>query len=314
MLDFDKIYNMDCVEGMKSIPDNSVDLIIADPPYNLSKGGNLKWDNSIKLNGMGGNWNKVMQSWDDYTLETYFTFTKAWLAEAKRILKPTGSMWIFGTYHNIGIINVVCQLLNIEIINEVIWYKKNAFPNLSGRRLTASHETILWCNKGAKKREYYFNYNYSKNGNFSKDELKGPGKQMRTVWDISNNKEKKELAYGKHPTQKPIKIIKRMIRLSSKVGDLIMTPFAGAGSECVAAKECQRRYLGFEINSQYIAIAEERLNNADIEFSEETIDNPGETVEHAISDKRENINNTNVDVQLSIFDMEINVEKKDGNQ
>ena len=278
ILNVDNIYVMDCIVGMKNIPSDSVDLIIADPPYNLSKGGNWKWDNSVKLDGMGGNWNKAMQSWDDYTLETYFEFTKAWLTEAKRILKPTGSMWIFGTYHNIGIINVVCQLLKIEIINEVIWYKKNAFPNLSGRRLTASHETLLWCNKGMKKREYYFNYNYSKNGDFSKDELKGSGKQMRTVWDISNNKARKELAYGKHPTQKPIKILKRMIRLSSKIGDLILTPFAGAGSECVAAKECQRHYIGFEIAEQYIAVAQERLKNACIESNEEKIDNPDEIV------------------------------------
>lgn len=309
-LDIDRIYNMDCVEGMKNLSAESVDLIIADPPYNLSKGGNWKWDNSVKLDGMGGNWNKVMQSWDDYTLETYFEFTKAWLTEAKRILKPTGSMWIFGTYHNIGIINVVCQLLKIEIINEVIWYKKNAFPNLSGRRLTASHETILWCNKGTKKREYYFNYNYSKNGDFSKDELKAPGKQMRTVWDISNNKGRKELQYGKHPTQKPIKIIKRMIRLSSKTGDVMMTPFAGAGSECVAAKECQRHYLGFEIDEQYITIAEERLKNADIEPNEEKIDNPNELIEKVISKKKnkKNINQKPNDGQLSIFGMELNIE------
>lgn len=278
-LKLNTIYNMDCVEGMKLLSDNSVDLIIADPPYNLSKGGDWKWDNSVKLEGMGGNWNKVMQTWDDYTLESYFNFTKNWLTEAKRILKPTGSMWIFGTYHNIGIINVVCQLLKIEIINEVIWYKKNAFPNLSGRRLTASHETILWCNKGAKKREYYFNYNYSKNGDFEKDELKSPGKQMRTVWDISNNKSRDELAYGKHPTQKPVKILKRMIRLASKTGDLMLTPFAGAGSECVAAKECQRNYIGFETDEQYITIANTRLENSSVEENEEKIDNPEDIVE-----------------------------------
>lgn len=280
--EIDSLYTMDCIEGMKKIPSNSIDLILADPPYNLSKGGNWKWDNSVKLEGMGGNWNKVMQSWDDYTLETYFAFTKAWLTEAKRILKTTGSMWIFGTYHNIGIINVVCQVLGIEIINEVIWYKKNAFPNLSGRRLTASHETILWCNKGTPKREYYFNYNYSKNGDFTKDGLKNSGKQMRTVWDISNNKSRKELLYGKHPTQKPISILKRMIRLSSKIGDVMMTPFAGAGSECVAAKECHRHYIGFEIDEQYIGIAEERLKHADLESAEEEIDSPEARIENSL--------------------------------
>ena len=114
------IINQDCVEGMKSLEDNTVDLIIADPPCNLSKGGEWKWDNSVKLEGMGGNWNKVMESWDNMSLSEYFSFTITWLTEAQRILKPTGSMWIFGTYHNIGIINVVCQLLNVEIINEII--------------------------------------------------------------------------------------------------------------------------------------------------------------------------------------------------
>jgi len=256
------IINEDCVEGMKSIEDNSVDLIIADPPYNLSKGGDLKWDNSVKLAGMGGNWNKAMESWDNMSLSQYFTFTIAWMTEAQRILKPTGSMWIFGTYHNIGIVNVVCQLLNIEIINEIIWYKRNAFPNLAGRRLTASHETLLWCHKGSKKREYYFDYEYSKNGDFDYDSLKNPGKQMRTVWDISNNKEKRELEYGKHPTQKPLRIIKRIIQLSSSEGDIMLTPFSGAGSECLAAKELGRNYIGYEVDSKYIDITHKRLQHA----------------------------------------------------
>ena len=265
------IINSDCIEGMKSLSDNSVDLIIADPPYNLSKGGDWKWDNSVSLAGMGGNWNKVMQDWDNFTFESYISFTHAWLAEAKRILRPTGSMWIFGTYHNIGIINVICQQLGIEIINEVIWYKRNAFPNLSGRRLTASHENILWCHKGSKKREYYFDYEYSKNGEFEGDGLKTPEKQMRTVWDIPNNKDRSELQFGKHPTQKPLKILKRMIYLSSKNGDTVLTPFAGAGSECVAAKITGRNYIGFEVDESYCDIAEKRLLHATEESQQLTL-------------------------------------------
>lgn len=262
-----EIINEDCLKGLSELPDSCIDLIIADPPYNLSKGGEWKWDNSTPLINMGGNWNKVMQEWDNFTFESYFQFTIAWLKEAKRVLKPTGSMWIFGTYHNIGIINVVCQILEIEIINEVVWYKRNAFPNLSGRRLTASHETILWCNKGGKKREYYFDYEYSKTGDFSYDSLKNEGKQMRTVWDISNNKEKEELKYGKHPTQKPIRILKRMINLSSKKGDIVLTPFSGAGSECVAAKMTGRQYIGYEIDSSYCEIANSRLNSIAVDTS-----------------------------------------------
>ncbi len=271
VLPLNTIINDDCIVGMRNLPDNSVDLIIADPPYNLSKGGDWKWDNSVALAGMGGNWNKVMQEWDNFTFESYMLFTQTWLSEARRILKPTGSMWIFGTYHNIGIINVICQQLGIEIINEVIWYKRNAFPNLSGRRLTASHETILWCNKGGKKREYYFDYDYSKNGDFEGDGLKAPDKQMRTVWDIPNNKDRTELQYGKHPTQKPLKILKRMIQLSSKSGDVMLTPFAGAGSECVAAKVTGRNYIGFEVDSSYCDIARERLAHAEEEHQQLTL-------------------------------------------
>lgn len=262
-LPINTIINGECISEMKKMPDSCIDLIIADPPYNLSKGGEWKWDNSVELQGMGGDWKKVMQDWDDFTFESYITFTKAWLAEAKRILKPTGSMWIFGTYHNVGVINVTCQILGIEIINEVVWYKRNAFPNLAGRRLTASHETILWCNKGGKKRKYFFDYEYSKSGDFSYDALKAPGKQMRTVWDISNNKEKSELAYGKHPTQKPVRILKRMIKLASRPGDIMLAPFSGSGSECVAAKMTGRKYIGIEIDDSYCEISANRLEHVE---------------------------------------------------
>jgi len=261
MLQMNNIYNMSCIEGMKKIDDKCIDIIIADPPYNLSKGNILKLVNPPKDLKMGGSWSKVMEKWDNMTLNKYFNFTAEWLMETKRILKPTGSMWIFGTYHNLGIINVICQILEIEIINEIIWYKRNAFPNLSGRRITASHETLLWCHVGNKKREYYFDYDYSKNGFFEGDQLKIQGKQMRTVWDIPNNKSKDELIYGKHPTQKPIKLLQRMINLSSKENDIVLSPFSGAGSECVAAKKLNRKYIGFEIIEEYCKISENRLKN-----------------------------------------------------
>lgn len=255
----DKIINTDCILGMKELPNQSIDLVIADPPYNLSKGNHLKWDNSVKLNGMGGNWNKVMEDWDNLSLQDYWNFSYAWLSEVKRILKPTGSMWIFGTYHNIGIINVICQLLEIELINEIAWYKRNAFPNLSGRRLTASHETILWAHTGGKQRKYYFNYEYSKNGSFAEDQLKKHGKQMRTVWDIPNNKDKSELGWCEHPTQKPLRILDRIIKISAQKGQIMLCPFSGSGSECVAAKQNGLHYIGFEIDSTYCAASIDRL-------------------------------------------------------
>lgn len=268
---YNSIYNIDCLQGMKDMPDRCVDLVVADPPYNLSKGGTWKWDNSVALKGMGGNWNKVMVDWDNMSFEEYWEFTYRWLTEVKRILKPTGSLWIFGTYHNMGIMNVICQMLGIEIINEIVWYKRNAFPNLSGRRFTASHETILWGHSGEKKREYFYDYDYVKNEDFPEDLLKQVGKQMRTVWDIPNNKTKEELAYGKHPTQKPIRLLKRIIYATSKEGDLIFTPFSGAGSECVAAKICGRNYLGFEVNKEYYDISLKRLEHATMEVKQMNI-------------------------------------------
>jgi len=262
------IQNEECIQAMAKLPDKSIDLVIADPPYNLSKGGNWKWDNSIKLVGMGGNWNKVMENWDDMTLEQYWGFTESWLSQVKRILKPSGSLWIFGTYHNMGIINVICQKLGIEIINEIIWYKRNAFPNLSGRRFTASHENILWCHTGGKKRNYYFDYEFIKSAYFPEDLLKTPGKQMRTVWDIPNNKEKDELKFGKHPTQKPLRLLRRMILATSKKGDICLTPFSGVGSECVAAKELGRNFIGFEINREYYDISIKRIAATEERFEQ----------------------------------------------
>lgn len=263
-MEINKIYNIDCIKGMQSLDCNSVDLIIADPPYNLSFGNSIHYEGNSVLAGMGGKWNKVKQDWDSFTLDEYFSFTKTWLTEAKRILKETGSMWIFGTYHNIGIINFVCQLLGLEIINEVIWYKSNSFPNLAGRRLTASHETILWIHNSPKKRKYTFNYEFSKNGNFEYDNLKAKNKQMRTVWSIPNNKQKWELKFGKHPTQKPVRVIDRLIKLSSNENDLVLSPFCGSGTECVSAKRNNRKYIAFEINQEYIDLANKRLNDKDL--------------------------------------------------
>jgi site-specific DNA-methyltransferase (adenine-specific) len=258
--ELDAVHLADCVEAMKRIPSHSVDVAIADPPYNLSKGGVWKWDNSVRLPGFGGDWCKVMAKWDDMPLAEYFTFTLAWLSELKRLVRPTGSLWVHGTYHNIGLINFVLQLLEVEIINEVVWFKRNSFPNLSGRRLTASHETILWAHTGGpKKRRYYFAYEHSKRMACAGDSLKEHGKQMRTVWDIPNNKKREEIEFGKHPTQKPVRLLIRMLELSAKPGGILLVPFAGAGSDCVAAKSLGMRFLAFENDPEYITICQKRL-------------------------------------------------------
>ncbi len=256
-LDTQRVYHGNFLEMAAKIPDQSVDIVIADPPYNASKGNALSMQ-SRALPGSGGAWNKIAEVWDSMTLHNYLNFTMSWLTEARRILKPTGSMWVHGTYHSAGITNVAMQLLDIEIINEIVWYKRNSFPNLAGRRLTASHETILWAHRGGK-RAYRFNYDHSKSGDFSDDVLKSPGKQMRTVWDLPNNKPRVELEYGKHPAQKPVRLARRFIQLSAGIGDVCVVPFAGSGSECVAAQEEGLRYIGFETDASYVEIAEARL-------------------------------------------------------
>jgi DNA modification methylase len=244
---------------MRRLPDRSVDLAIADPPYNASLGGRWSWDGAVDLPGFGGDWSKVMEAWDAMGLPEYLAFTAAWLREVQRLVRPTGSIWIHGTYHNIGLINAALQGLGIEIINEVVWYKRNAFPNLAGRRLTASHETILWAHTGGKRREYHFDYAASRALACPEDGLRAPGKQMRTVWDIPNNKAPGELRFGRHPTQKPLRLLARMLALSARPGWLCLVPFAGAGSECVAARRAGLRFVGFETDARYVGIARRRL-------------------------------------------------------
>jgi DNA modification methylase len=201
-----------------------------------------------------------METWDAMGLPEYLAFTAAWLGEVRRLVKPTGSIWIHGTYHNVGLINCVLQGLGIEIINEVVWYKRNAFPNLAGRRLTASHETILWAHTGGSKRQYFYNAAALKDGSFPEDAIKRPGKQMRTVWDIPNNKDPEETALGKHPSQKPLRLLRRMLLASAQAGQLCIAPFAGVGSECVAAAEMGLDYIGFETDGGFCETARKRLS------------------------------------------------------
>lgn len=256
-LETQRVYHGNFIEMVSQLPDQSVDIIIADPPYNASKGNELTMQYGT-LPGFGGSWSKIAQVWDDMSLHDYLAFTLSWLSEARRVLKPTGSIWVHGTYHSAGITNVAMQMLEIEIINEIVWYKRNSFPNLAGRRLTASHETILWAHRGGK-RAYRFNYEHSKFGDFSDDDLKSPGKQMRTVWDLPNNKPRHEQAHGKHPAQKPVRLAKRFIELSAGPGDLCLVPFAGSGSECVAAQEAGLHFIGFDTDESYVEIARARL-------------------------------------------------------
>jgi len=271
-----QLYLQDALDGMRELPDNSFDLAIADPPYGASTNANWKLDQNHSLPGFGGAWKLASHSWDMLSGAAGFGTTLHWLNELKRLVKPTGSIWIHSTYHNSGWANVACQLLGLEIINEVIWFKRNAFPNLSARRLTASHETILWVHTGDNKREYFFNYTEVKAASFPEDNLKKPGKQLRTVWDIPNNKKKEELEVGKHPTQKPLRVTERMLLISAKRGDRLLVPFLGSGTEVVAGLRYGMDCVGFEVDQEYFSLACRRITeeieqqkiNLKMEFAE----------------------------------------------
>ncbi len=258
----DKVHliKKDAIIGLKELEDNSFDLAICDPPYGAASKKSWNYDREKKINGFGGNWSLNGQEWDLLTSNDSFTMTYSWLKELKRIIKPTGSIWIHATYHNSGFVNVVCQLLGLEIINEVTWYKRNAFPNLSKRRLTASHETIYWVHTGnEKKRDYRFNYDDVKNAVFSGDNMKFAGKQLRTVWDIPNNKTKNELQFGKHPTQKPLRVSERLLMISGLKGGKLLVPFSGSGTEIIAGLNYGMKCLGFEIEDSYFDLAKARI-------------------------------------------------------
>lgn len=256
-----KLILQDAIIGMSEMPDNSFDLCIADPPYGASTKANWQYDSQKKLNGFGGNWKLTSEVWDLLSQNELFESTFVWLKEVKRLVKPTGSIWIHSTYHNSGFVNVCCQLLGLEIINEVSWYKRNAFPNLSARRLTASHETILWVHTGGEKREYLFNYEAVKKAKFESDNLKEQDKQLRTVWDIPNNKAKDELAFGTHPTQKPLRVSDRLLMISGLENGKLLVPFAGSGTEMIAGLKYGMQVVGFETNAEYFELAKKRIEH-----------------------------------------------------
>ena len=250
----------DCLDGMRSLSDGSFDLAIADPAYGASTQRDWGISANHGMPGFGGKWSQADHAWDQLNNVDEFGAILLWLSELQRLVKPTGSIWIHATYHNAGFVNVGCQLLGLEIINEVIWYKRNAFPNLARRRLTASHESILWVHTGGpKNRKYRFNYEDAKEAEFKGDELKRAGKQLRTVWDIPNNKSREELAFGRHPTQKPLSLTERLMLVSGTPGGTLLIPFLGSGTEAVAAARYGMSATGFEVEPEYLSLAERRV-------------------------------------------------------
>lgn len=240
-----RIYNMDCLDLMRKIKDNTIDLIFADPPYNLSN-SNFKMK-FIKSGGTDLTTNKG--SWDRYSDAEFEEFTKKWLSECFRILKKSGSVWVAGTYHNIYLVGYIMKKIGFEILNEVLWHKSDATPNLSCTRFVADHENFIWARKG---KGNIFNYDIMKKIN--------GGKQMRSIWTRGKTAGGKKM----HPTQKPEWLLERIIMATSKPSNIVFDPFIGSGTTAVVAKKYGRSYLGSELDQDYYKKALQRINNAQI--------------------------------------------------
>ena len=253
-----RIYKANSIEFMNSMPEKSVDMIFADPPYNLSNDGyTVHAGKRVSVNK--GEWDKSKGIKED------FDFHFKWLEAARKILKDDGSIWVSGTYHSIYACGYAMQLLDFRFLNDIAWYKPNAAPNLGCRMFTASHETLIWASK-SKKAKHTFNYDLMREGNFPHDSLKNPGKQMRSVWSITTPS-KSEKLHGKHPTQKPLTLLERIIVSSTNPGDLVLDPFSGSATTGVAAILNMRKYIGIDLDENYINdLAIPRIKDAESEI------------------------------------------------
>lgn len=247
-----RLYLDDCLERLASIPEDTFDLIFADPPYNLSNDGfTCKGGRMVSVNK--GNWDRSEGFENDYN------FHYSWLAACQRVLKPNGTIWVSGTYHSIFSCGHAMQSLGYHILNDISWFKPNASPNLSRRFFTASHETLIWSKKN-KQAIHTFHYEAMRQGDFSHDRLKAEGKQMRSVWAIAYTPAS-EKQHGYHPTQKPIKLLERVVLSSSNEGDLVLDPFCGSGTTGLVAIANGRRFVGIDREAEYIELTRKRLSH-----------------------------------------------------
>ncbi len=249
------LYHGDSMEALKQFPENHVDMIFADPPYHLSNGG-FTCHAGKRVSVNKGKWDASNGTEED------FDFQRAWIKACKRVLKPNGTIWISGTYHSIYSCGFALQREGYKVLNEICWFKPNAAPNLSGRYFTASHETLIWARKNPEGK-HTFNYDKIRNGNWHiEDILKNPGKQMRSVWAIGTPKpiEKK---FGKHPTQKPLDLLKRIVIASTNEGDLILDPFSGSSTTGLAAYFYGRNFTGIDKEKEYLDLSIKRFEELD---------------------------------------------------
>ncbi|HMC91535.1 MAG TPA: site-specific DNA-methyltransferase [Allosphingosinicella sp.] len=246
-----RILEEDCVAAMAKLPDGCVDMVFADPPYNLQLGGNL-------FRPEGGLVDAVDDDWDKFeTFAAYDSFTRAWLKEARRILKPNGTLWVIGSYHNIFRVGAALQDEGFWVLNDIVWRKANPMPNFRGTRFTNAHETLIWASRSEDSR-YTFNYRAMKALN---DEL-----QMRSDWLFpicSGGERVKGEGGGKaHPTQKPEALLYRVLLACTNPGDIVLDPFFGTGTTGAVARRLGRQWIGIEREQRYVKVARERIQSA----------------------------------------------------
>ncbi len=243
----------DCIENLKSLPKGSVDMIFADPPYNLQLGGELLRPNNSKVDACDDEWDKFD------SLKVYDDFTRQWLGAAREALHDDGTIWVIGSYHNIFRLGYILQDLGYWILNDIIWRKSNPMPNFKGKRFTNAHETMIWAAK-SKDSKYRFNYDSMKAMN---EDL-----QMRSDWFIplctGGERLKNDEGDKLHPTQKPEALLQRVILSSTKPGDVVLDPFFGTGTTGAVAKKLGRQWIGMEREADYIKYAQRRIDAVEV--------------------------------------------------
>lgn len=246
-----QIITGDCLDAMRAWPDGCIDHCIVDPPFNIGSGSGRKGKNGL---GWAFSSHVTMdEAWDTFSKHDFYEFNVAWLREVVRVVKPNGNILVFGSYHNIYQLGHILQhVLDRRILNSVVWFKPNAQPNITARTLTESTEQIIWAVNGTPAKATGWTFNY-----WDAKEMNG-GKQMRNLWEFPVTS-KKERSAGKHPSQKPLGLLERAVLLASQPGELLLDPFAGAGTLAVAAAKHQREWLLIESVAEYAEIAQRRI-------------------------------------------------------
>ena len=245
-----KIIIGDALDELLTLDDESVDLVFADPPYNMSKKKGLGWKYSKHIT--------MQEEWDIFSKDEFYDFNRKWISETLRILKPGGSLWICGSFHNIYQIGFILQHLEeVKINNSIVWFKPNAQPNITCRMFTESTEHLIWASKNGKKKRWKFNYEWTKK--HIHDSINPKGKQTRNLWSIPLTPKKEKWA-GEHPTQKPEELLRRIILSCTDKGDTVLDPFVGSGTTSVVAKKYHRNSIGIEKDDKNLPIIKKRMN------------------------------------------------------